>query len=294
MIQLFTDHYFHIGKSHLTGGKPCQDYAISQVSNLAGFAIVCDGCSSGRHTDIGSRILALATLNALKEYWQVNQPFNIGNALPAIRLNQKIRMAAARDLLGLTQKDMLATCLYALLSDQGGLINIQGDGVIALKFSNQSIQMSRFEWQNNMPYYPAYENGQLQAFINSHGNDLQDSCITSDTWLYNDQEFDLLCTEKISLCDGIKGITIEIPADLIIDDLEYIAIFSDGVTQIDGVDWKDAVVEFLKFKNTKGEFAKRRMIRGIKNMQKQTKGPLDDIAFAIIRIEQIEEEKNAK
>ena len=211
MIQLFTDHYFHIGKSHLTGGKPCQDYAISQVSNLAGFAIVCDGCSSGRHTDIGSRILALATLNALKEYWQVNQPFNIGNALPEIRLNQKIRMAAARDLLGLTQKDMLATCLYAFMSNQGGLIHLQGDGVIALKFSDQLIQMSRFDWNNNMPYYPAYENGQLQSFINAQGNNLQAKCVTSETWKYNNQEFSLFCTEEISMGQGIQGISIEIP-----------------------------------------------------------------------------------
>jgi len=60
------------------------------------------------------------------------------------------------------------------------------------------------------------------------------------------------------------------------------------VTQIDGVDWKDAVVQFLAFKNTAGEFAKRRMIRGIKDANKKGRGPFDDISYAVIGVQQIE------
>ena len=69
MIKLHTDHYFHIGDTHLTAGKPCQDYAISSVDNNAAFAVVSDGCSTGGDTDIGSRIIALSTITALREYW---------------------------------------------------------------------------------------------------------------------------------------------------------------------------------------------------------------------------------
>ena len=104
MNQLQTDHYFHIGKAHLTGGKPCQDYAISQVYQDAAFALVCDGCSSGRHTDVGSRILGLSTLKALKQYWQTNPIIEMDKTLTEINLNQKIKLAAARELLGLEQK----------------------------------------------------------------------------------------------------------------------------------------------------------------------------------------------
>jgi serine/threonine protein phosphatase PrpC len=69
------------------------------------------------------------------------------------------------------------------------------------------------------------------------------------------------------------------------EEIEFIALFSDGVTQVDGVDWEDAVVELLSYKGTAGEFVKRRMIRAIKDWQKIGKGPTDDIACAVIGIE---------
>jgi hypothetical protein len=297
MIQLQTDHYFHIGKVHLTGGKPCQDYAISQVYNQAAFAITCDGCSSGGHTDVGARVLALATADALKQYWEVYGTTQPEIAIPEINLNQRLKLASARHVLGLQPNDMLATCLYAYLGPGGGFIHIQGDGVVALKFADQSIQMYSYEWLDNRPFYPAYANGQLNSFIASHGNDLQALRVTEEVWQYTtNQEEKLFSSGQYSLSEGIRGITIEIPSPelLIAPRLEYIAVFSDGITQIDNVKWQEAVIEFLRFKNTKGEFAKRRMIRGIKNMQKDNKGPLDDIAYAVIRLDQTgKEEENA-
>jgi len=293
MIQLQTDHYFHIGKAHLTGGKPCQDYAISQVYNQAAFAIVNDGCSSGGQTDIGARILALTTINALKQYWQINGLTQTNQAIPEITLNQKIKLASAQQLLGLQPNDMLATCLYAFMTAQGGFVHILGDGVLALKFTDQSIQMYCYEWLDNRPFYPAYANGQLNNFITSHGSDLQALRMTEEVWQYTAaQELKPFTTNQYSLSQGLKGITIDIakPHFLIAPELEYIALFSDGVTQINNVNWQEAVVEFLQFKNTKGEFAKRRMIRGIHNMQKEDKGPLDDIAYAVIRLIQTQEE----
>ena len=90
-----------------------------------------------------------------------------------------------------------------------------------------------------------------------------------------------------TLSKGIRGAIINIPKDLLLKELEFIAVFSDGVTQIDQVDWKDAVAMFMSFKNTTGEFAKRRMIRGITDAQKNNKGPIDDISYAVVRVEQI-------
>ena len=92
----------------------------------------------------------------------------------------------------------------------------------------------------------------------------------------------------MSLAEGIGAVTIPIrPEEL--GDLEFLAVFSDGVTQIDGLDWKDAVVQLLAFKTTEGEFAKRRMIRLIKDAQAKGKGPVDDIAYAVVRIIQEED-----
>ncbi len=50
---------------------------------------------------------------------------------------------------------------------------------------------------------------------------------------------------------------------------------------------RGAVSSLLAFKNTTGEFAKRRMIRGIKDFHQVGRGPIDDISFAVVRIEQV-------
>jgi hypothetical protein len=86
--------------------------------------------------------------------------------------------------------------------------------------------------------------------------------------------------------------------------IEYIAVFSDGICQIDGgsiqsitkgpdapflergyLDWRDAVTALLDFKTNHGEFAKRRMVRAIKDSLGYGRGPQDDISYAVIRIE---------
>jgi hypothetical protein len=284
MIQLQTDHYFHIGKAHLTSGKPCQDYAISRVINDAAIAIICDGCSSGGQTDVGARLLALTTQTALQNHWLTNGQINPEQTSAEIKLNQKIKLASSCQLLGLQPNDLLATCLYAYLGPQNGFIQIQGDGVVALKFSDQHILMHRFEWQDNRPYYPAYAENRLADFISAHGNDLQALRLKSETWQSANNQHVSLQANDYTLSQGLQGLNINLDQTLIDQGLEFVAVFSDGVTQIDNVSWQDAVTEFLGFKNTKGEFAKRRMIRGIQEMIRENKGPLDDIAYAVIRL----------
>lgn len=288
MIRLYTDHYFHIGSRHLTSGKPCQDYAISSVYNDAALAIISDGCSTGGHTDIGSRILALSAATAIREHWAINRDA-LGKSVPQeVMLRQKIVLAGTRQALGLHPHDMLATCVYAYISPSGGFVHIQGDGVVALKYRNGRIDMFNFEWENNMPYYPAYSENGLTDFVKAHGDNLnalrlsESKCLTGA-----DGNFFESGIKNYTLSEGIRGITINIPKDLLLKELEFIAVFSDGVTQVDQVNWEDAVVRFMAFKNTTGEFAKRRMIRGIKDVQKIGKGPIDDISYAVVRVEQI-------
>jgi len=55
------DAHFGIGKTH----KICEDYAIAGDFGIRPYAIVCDGCSSSRNTDIGARLLARAAAENL-------------------------------------------------------------------------------------------------------------------------------------------------------------------------------------------------------------------------------------
>jgi hypothetical protein len=89
--------------------------------------------------------------------------------------------------------------------------------------------------------------------------------------------------EKISLGNGIRGITKRFTAEELAE-IEYIAVFSDGVTQIENLGWQKAVSQLLAFKTTAGEFATRRLIRAVKDAEQLGKGPIDDIAYAVIKI----------
>lgn len=97
---------------------------------------------------------------------------------------------------------------------------------------------------------------------------------------------------KYSLSRGVHGITISISRDDLENEIDFIAVFSDGVTQIEGIDWKEAVKIFMAFKNTTGEFLKRRVIRGIKGFQKDGKGPFDDVSCAVVHVIKTEEGDN--
>lgn len=288
MAKLFTDNYFHIGNQHLMTGKPCQDYAISDVCQNMAFAIISDGCSTGGHTDVGSRIVALSTAAAIRERWSINGNLLDESTPNEISFCQKALLPETGQKLGLSSCDMLATCIYACLSPDGGFVHALGDGVIALKDRNKHIFMSRFEWANNTPYYPAYNDDSLDNFINVHGGNLDELQLSEEIWQWDDNSFIEKDRKHYSLSNGMNGIILKISKKSMAEALEFIAIFSDGITQIENLDWKDAVVRFMNFKNTKGEFVKRRMIRGIKDSQKDGKGPQDDIACAVIRIEKQE------
>ena len=296
MITLYTDDYFHIGSTHLKLGKPCQDYAFSRVHQSAAFAGVSDGCSSGGHTDVGSRALLLATASAVAEHWAQTQYVLDGNVPEEIAFRQKMAFAASAKTLGIELEDMLATCLYVYLSPKGGYVHVEGDGVVALKYIDGSIGMFRFEWNNNTPYYPAYALGNLEAFIEAHGGDLNAPCFyVEKSWLDPNGKFiEYGEPHQETLEEGIEGWKYWLFDGIEFENVSFVAVFSDGVTQIDGVDWKEAVAEFMAFKSTKGSFAKRRMIRGILDMQKLGKGPLDDIAYSVVRVDHSPDEEEGE
>jgi hypothetical protein len=279
-MKFYTDHYFHIGYGHLNSGKPCQDYSLSGVYNDMAYAIVSDGCSTGGNTDVGSRIISFSTKSILKDYWLLNKDidFNISE----INLRQKIAISNSRINLDLKTNDLYATCNYIYLSKNRGFIHTQGDGVIAIKYLDGNIEMYRLDWQNNMPYYPAYAEMELENFIIAHGNDLNKKVLKKEG--NYDKEI-----EELTLKDGINGSVIPI---FNIENIEFIAVFSDGITQIENCDWKDEVCNFMAFKSLSGEFLKRRMINAIKTSKQKGNGPLDDISCAVIRIDHKDGEIN--
>jgi len=288
MFRFSTDHYFHIGSAHYSSGKPCEDYALSGCNETVACAIISDGCSTGRHTDVGARVLTLSTLQAIRDHVKASGGA-LNTAVVSITSRQQQIIGTSRLILGLERSDMLATCGYVYVTQHGGYTHVQGDGVVALKYRNGEILMCRYEWADNTPFYPSYGDGDLNKFVEAHGGNL-DAERLSSTMVVQKQNgsYAQIDSQKYSLRQGLEGVVFNI-LDKDLDQVEFVAVFSDGVTQIDHVDWKDAVSAFLSFKNTAGDFAKRRMIRGVKDTQQSGKGPVDDISYAVVRIEKIEE-----
>ncbi len=284
-MQLVTDSHFLIGHAHLTSGKPCQDYALHGAQGNIAYAVVADGCSTGGLTDVGSRTIALTTTRAVKGLSQLPEVFGPGQ----VSLVRADGIRQASMVLGLNSQDMLATCIYAHLSSvsKSGFIHLEGDGVVAVKLRDGNIHIFRYDWADNMPFYPAYLDNPC-GFIQAHGNDLSAHKLTKQHWLVKaGGVFEQFSDEQISLGAGIRGITIPVEAPDF-PNIEFVAIFTDGVTQIENVDWKTAVVDLLAFKTTEGEFAKRRMNRMVKDAQKKGRGPLDDISFSVIKLNKVE------
>lgn len=281
MLKLYCDHYFHSGVLHTGDGKPCQDYAMSGNFGKVAFGIVSDGCSSGGNTDIGARLISLATASAIREHWKTAPEA----ATQEINLRRRVMTLGIRQLLGLETKDVLATCIYIYLAPQGGFIHLAGDGAVAFADKKSDICLSIFEWDRNMPFYPAYDEDHYASFINAHGGDPSALALIREDWQFSLEKNEYRTGDKIfySIEDGIRGITFPVSVEDI-NNLAYIAIFTDGVRQIDGIDFKSTVKELLSFKSLTGEFAKRRMIRFIQESRECGKGPVDDIAYAVIRV----------
>ena len=301
-MKFHVDDYFHIGASHLTGGKPCQDYSLSRkIQFYYACGIVSDGCSTGGHTDVGSRLIALSGLITFSNGWHGGESFggkwnqesfrfnfesDCLKYLPSVIISrQSSYFNNLRQSLDLEPKDMLATCVLSYINKFGAFTFVQGDGVVAIKYRDGSILMTRYDWAKNAPVYPCYNDDDLQHYITQlHDGDASSAIMsisrakTLDGKTFSSDNFAMSFEE--AKCGVLTSFSVEQ-----LQDIEFIAVFSDGVCQVENVDWKDVVVRLLAFKNVTGEFVKRRMIRGIKEFHEVGKGPLDDISCAVIRIE---------
>lgn len=272
-MELKTDHSFHIGEQHIRQGKPCQDYALSGTlpPGLA-YAIVSDGCSSGGMTDIGARLLSLALKQGLKE----------GTTTGIVDRTTAYLISMQRSL-ELDTRDMLATGLLAFADNhQLASVLVIGDGVVVEKSIVGSLIATKYEWSDNTPFYLAYGSELRKQFLD------REPTLTRESWSITDAEnWRLLATEDVSAHATMqKGCWWEYQPPYGPWNLDSIALLSDGVLQVDGWPWQKVVWELMNFKSTSGQFVTRRMNRFLVETKKLGRGPIDDIAMAVIHLGQ--------
>lgn len=282
------DSHFVIGKLHIKQNSPCQDHALFGQLDDTLFIVVSDGCSSGRHTDIGARIITCTTIIAIKECLAVTEDLA---ELPDL-IHQEITSRANKIAIemGLENQDLLATCVYAVITPNGGFVHILGDGHVILKGKNDDLFLINTEWKNNTPYYPADD--RKQSFIKEHSKTENGNKSLKIEMINILEDFDTEDEIFLNIQESIKGFILPLSTEDI-ESLEVIVISSDGISNFkkDGklLQPLEVAKKLTMFKNWEGEFVKRRLSRGLLDFSKEETFPDDDVALAAIHFTTKEE-----
>jgi hypothetical protein len=257
-MNITTDSHYMQGFSHET----CQDYALHDKD----VAIISDGCSSQKNTDIGARILAY-TAKKLYKRNKYNENLVIYNA------------SCITDLLGINNE-----CLYATLSiiktDErtDGLyicVDVFGDGIVVFKDKN-GMNYHSISYTHNAPEYLAYRLDPK-----------------------NKLEYRKISTSEFKIIEHSNNETVKESLDYNLTyvegfastyiDVEYVAVLSDGLFSF--VDQnnsscpystKELVHKLFDLKIVNENFMKRRLKKFIKDMEKEGYRNYDDISVAIM------------
>jgi len=263
---MHADSYYVIGDSH----KVCQDYALHGVDSAGKpYIFLADGCSSAKDTDFGARILCHSAKMYEDEFFEENME-NIFEHIRDERLDFDLPYEA-----------LYATLLGAKSKENGVISYLTGDGIVAGRKTDGTIEYSRVESPYSAPYYLMYdlENNGPKDYVEQFGNFIKQT----DILIKPDGEICLL-EEIFFPYDNVLRTEFDLDG---VPDFEVMAIFSDGVTSFVDENKKPIhesiiIKELLDFKSTKGEFVHRRMTAALKKWKKMGWSHHDDLSMACI------------
>lgn len=231
------------------GHNVCQDYARIFSDDNSTVGLLSDGCSSSADTDVGARLLVL---NAGKMYLKNLNNINDGSTY----ISSIANFAAAFSLekaasFGLSDRSLDAS-LCGIIENNGRLFAfVYGDGYIILKNKQQDYKfMYGFHYTtetsntiNETPVYPIY-NYQNISLNNINGK--------IDEWiLYPNKEHDRLFENRIDVKQ--KAFVISLYSD----DIELLAVASDGIATFKNTQLRNVLDELFDVKISKGRYLDR-------------------------------------
>lgn len=241
-MPLHVDSYFAMGKTHTV----CQDYADTLNSVDTAVLAVSDGCSSSPHTDFGARFLVRTGMRDC-----TFGPPNAGSWSGILQTSKR-----AQEAMGLPFHSLDATLLLAHV-DQGRIyLRMWGDGVVFVKFKDQSTHLYEVQFDDNTPSYLSYlDDFQLiEKYQKLHGK--RSLTTYEGTDIYRVDEPVTLDNYNLSW-------------DYELSHVEQVFLFSDGVSSFrekanSSTAWKpiplmDVVTQIIDVKNPNGQFMVRRM-----------------------------------
>lgn len=114
-----------IGSDHIFGNKNNHDYAF----NLLNMKVVMDGCGSGKHSEVGSKLFAQLFARKAKEYFDKNESINEENFIDVVN-NIFEKMLAVSDDISFIFQNYCFTILACFEFEDEFVVFSCGDGYI--------------------------------------------------------------------------------------------------------------------------------------------------------------------
>ena len=240
-----SDSRFLIGHSH----HICEDYALSGRCDGFQYAIISDGCSSSKDVDIGARILAKS---AEKVIHTISHYITFQNSLYNMVGDMIISNAAmiVRSM-GMDDTVLDSTLLFAICKEERReestecMLYAYGDGGFSYYDYEGCLHFIDIEFPSGAPFYLSYrlDKKRMVQYKEKFGMQVN----IKHTWGNEVEEF----TPHL----------IPYLADVSFTPLinSYVSVMSDGIKTFHNNETIKMVQEFMAFKNSQGEFVKRRM-----------------------------------
>jgi len=199
-----------IGNDHLIAKTNKQDFCSAVEADTSLVGVICDGCSSGKHSEVGATLIGTYLMNALTTTRDIDSlSENTIKHQLGFGLTSFIRQLCFN--LGLDEKlqasfieqCMTATFLFCVITDKYVYIGQSGDGVFIINGEKNIID------QDDAPEYIAYcaLPNATKSFLDYitvtkfDVEDITDILIASDGLLFLSEEkyLDLYGTEKRQL-----------------------------------------------------------------------------------------------
>jgi hypothetical protein len=270
---MHADCAYVIGQSH----EVCQDYAragLFPAPDVA-YAVVSDGCSMGKDSDVGARILTLLARQRLLVERFVDWSKTEG------------MMALARErawTLGLAEdKGVLDATLLIATADTHGSRRfvIFGDGVYVSVYRDGSYRLRSIEFSGGYPLYLSYSLNRNR--FESYCQQKQEKWI--DVYYHDPRRPEHLRHDRTA--GSLKA------QHLILDedpgkDVVLLLIASDGLNSfrrmgpngLEAVPLPEVMELLLQFKTFSGRFVQRRLNRFLKDVTKLGWAWHDDVSVA--------------
>ncbi len=260
------DAYYRMGHAH----KVCEDYALQGTVPFP-WLIVCDGCSSSLHTDVGARILAHIAARHLQDCKNALDYKGFGQAVieQAYQHTQSLRLPPAC---------LDATLLLARQQDESVQVWLYGDGHILLKDAAQAVSLISVEFKGNAPYYLSYlldaqhQQAYRDSFPDPHILSVQHS--NSPEIQYRPYHSSLEFSFKLN-------------------EYSMIGIASDGLSSFIQLEEQrllpalDMAQTLMDFKHLHPDFVQRRMTKSLTRLLQQNIVPFDDVSMGVFAVDEI-------